>query len=86
VTGVANPNITAWRRQTVGDFTSALGTVPNRRFPRLPDTKQQLEQAEAEVVQFQLPPFPGANQTMPVQPPGSKPVRSAAAAPAAVGV
>src|ERR1700729_790346 len=25
VTGVANPNITAWRRQTVGDFTSALG-------------------------------------------------------------
>jgi phospholipase C len=86
VTGVVNPNITAWRRQTVGDFTSALGTVPNRRFPRLPDTKQQLEQAEEEVVQFQLPPYPGANQTLPVQPPGYKPVRNAAAASAAVGV
>jgi phospholipase C len=86
VTGVVNPNITAWRRQTVGDFTSALGTAPSRRFPRLPDTKQQLELAEQEVQQFQLPPFPGANQTPPVQPHGSKPVRNAAAHSAAVEV
>jgi len=85
VTGVVNPNITAWRRQTTGDFTSALGMFPSRRFPRLPDTKQQLEQAEQEVVQFQLPPYPGANQTPPVQPPGTKPVLSKAAASAAVG-
>jgi phospholipase C len=86
VTGVVNPNITAWRRQTAGDFTSALGAFPSGRFPRLPDTKQQLEQAEQEVVQFQLPPFPGASQTPPVQPPGYKPVRNATAASAAVGV
>ncbi len=86
VTGVVNPNITAWRRQTVGDFTSALGAFPNGRFPRLPDTKEQLELAEQQVLQFQLPAFPGADQTMPVQPPGTKPVRDAAAAPAAVGV
>jgi phospholipase C len=86
VTGVVNPNITAWRRQTVGDFTSALGTFPYGRSPRLPDTKEQLERAEAEVTQFQLPPYPGANQTPPVQPPGSKPVRNSAATPAAVGV
>jgi hypothetical protein len=26
VTGVRNPNITAWRRKTAGDFTAALGT------------------------------------------------------------
>ncbi len=86
VTGVVNPNITAWRRQTVGDFTSALGTFPFGRFPRLPDTKRQLERAEEEVIRFQLPPFPGANQTAPSQPPGSKPVRDAATRSAAVEV
>jgi phospholipase C len=80
VTGVVNPNITAWRRQTVGDFTSALGAFPSGRFPRLPDTKAQLELAEQEVQQFQLPPFPGANQTPPVQPPGFKPVSNSATA------
>jgi phospholipase C len=86
VTGVVNPNITAWRRQTVGDFTTALGAFPSRRFPRLPDTKQQLELAEQEILQFKLPPYPGAHQTFPVQPPGSRPVRDAAASQAAVGV
>jgi phospholipase C len=84
VTGVVNPNITQWRRRTVGDFTAALGSVPNGRFPRLPGTKAQLEAAENEVLQFQLPPIPGASQTFPVQPPGSKPVRDAA--PSTVGV
>ena len=86
VTGVVNPNITAWRRQTVGDFSAALGMFPTGRFPRLPGTKQQLERAEEEVVQFQLPPYPGANQTPPVQPTGYKPVRNAAAARSVVGV
>jgi phospholipase C len=74
VTGVVNPNITPWRRKTVGDLTSALGSVPDRRFPRLPQTKAALETAENEVLQFQLPPIPGASQTFPVQPAGSKPV------------
>jgi phospholipase C len=77
VTGVVNPNITAWRRQTTGDLTTALGTVPNRRFPRLPDTKAQLELAEQETAKFQLPPYPGANQSPPVQGAGSRPVRGA---------
>jgi phospholipase C len=84
VTGVVNPNITPWRRKTVGDFTSALGSVPNRRFPRLPGTKAQLEAAENEVLRFPLPPIPGASQTFPVQPPGSKPVRDAALSTAGV--
>jgi phospholipase C len=75
VTGVANPNITAWRRQAVGDFTTALGAVPYGRVPRLPDTKAQLELAEKEVAMFQLPPYPGASQAPPSQPPGTKPVR-----------
>ncbi len=36
VTGVVNPNISAWRRQTAYDFTTALGTTLNGRCPRLP--------------------------------------------------
>ena len=79
-----NPNITPVAAQTVGDFTAALGSVPNGRFPRLPGTKAQLEAAENEVLQFQLPPIPGANQTFPVQPPGAKPVRNAALSTAGV--
>src|SRR6202034_1176254 len=66
VTGVINPNITAWRRKTAGDLTTALGTVPNRRFPRLPSTTAQLELAEKEVLKFAIPAIPGANQTPPV--------------------
>ena len=80
VTGVVNPGITAWRRQTVGDFTTALGAVPHGRAPRLPDTKAQLELAEKQVATFQLPPYPGASQTPPAQPPGTKPVRGGKAA------
>jgi phospholipase C len=76
VTGVTNPNISAWRRQAVGDFTSALGTTPNRRFPRLPATTAQLELAEKRTLEFGLPPIPGASQSFPVQGSGTKPVRS----------
>jgi len=79
VTGVTNPNISQWRRQAVGDFTSALGAVPNGRFPRLPGTTAQLEVAENQVLQFQLPPIPGASQTFPVQPPGTKPTPTSSA-------
>jgi phospholipase C len=86
VTGVVNPNISTWRRQTVGDFTTALGRFPSGRFPRLPGTKQQLELAEQQVLQFQLPPYPGADQTPPVQPPGYKPVPNTARISAPAGV
>jgi phospholipase C len=82
VTGVTNPNITPWRRQTAGDLTSALGAGSGfgfSRVPRLPETTAQLEAAENQILQFQLPPIPGASQSFPVQPPGVKPVQSAAA-------
>jgi phospholipase C len=82
ITGVTNPNITAWRRQTVGDFTTALGTTPFGRFSRLPDTKAQLELAEQEIAQFPLPAIPpGSTQIPPSQPPGFKPVRGGQSAP-----
>ena len=87
VTGVTNPNISAWRRKTVGDFTSALGAAPSRRVPRLPGTTRELEQAEAEVQHFALPPIPGKKQSFPVQGKGHKKVRNGATAnPTAVGV
>jgi phospholipase C len=73
LTGVRNPNISAWRRQTVGDLTAALSASPSLRIPRLPDTTPELVLAEQEVREFQLPPFPGAHQTFPVQPRGHKP-------------
>jgi phospholipase C len=86
VTGVPNPNITAWRRKAVGDFSTALGTVPARRAPRLPDTEKDLDRAERQRVNFELPAIPGANQTFPVQGHGGKPVRHRSGNAAAVGV
>jgi phospholipase C len=78
VTGVRNTNITAWRRKTVGDFSAALGTVPNRRFPRLPATTAELERAEEQVIRFRLPEIPRKKQSFPLQGSGRKPVRDRA--------
>lgn len=68
LTGVQDPNLTAWRRATVGDFSTVLGSRPGGRFPLLPSTKAGLSLAEEEVRRFQLPPIPGASQTFPIQP------------------
>jgi phospholipase C len=74
VTGVEVPNVSAWRRQTVGDLTSAFRFYqPPAQPPVLPDTSGPLTLAEYEVEEFQLPPFPGASQTPPVQQPGKRP-------------
>jgi phospholipase C len=73
VTGVACPNISAWRRSTCGNLMSVLG--PNASSsPRLPATQAELVAAEQQVRTYPLPPIPGASQTFPSQPPGSKPV------------
>jgi phospholipase C len=73
LTGVTIPNITAWRRSTFGDLTSALGFPVNSPFPRLPDTKGPLAQAVYEVNNYPAPVFPGASQTPPVQETGPRP-------------
>jgi phospholipase C len=74
LTGVTIPNITAWRRSTFGDLTSALGAYPaGQPFPRLPDTKAQLALAVKEVTTLPAPVFPGANQVPPVQQAGPRP-------------
>jgi phospholipase C len=68
VTGVTEPNMTAWRRQTFGDLTSALGFSPVRRpFPPLPPTIGEFWQSEYEITNLPAATVPGASQTPPVQ-------------------
>lgn len=73
LTGVKVPNLTAWRRATFGNLTSAFGMRTEARFPRLPDTKTQLAAAVYQVNNLPAPQLPGANQTPPVQQKGPRP-------------
>jgi phospholipase C len=74
-TGVAEPNISDWRRRTFGDFTSALrlNGRTEMHIPALPDTAALLAQAQQEVADNPAPTLPGAQQSPPVQQRGSKP-------------
>jgi len=73
VTGVSLPNISAFRRQTFGDLTSAFRfSHADQRPPSLPDTNGPLNLATYETSQFKLPAFPGSNQVMPAQEPGAR--------------
>jgi phospholipase C len=70
VTGVQETNISAWRRQTFGDLTSALGFSNGKAStfpPHLPPTIGAFWEAENEVAILPAPTIPGANQTPPVQ-------------------
>jgi phospholipase C len=74
-TGVAEPNISDWRRETFGDLTSAFRfRSAHRRPPRLPeDTAEQLEKAKEEVATLPEPTLPGADQSYPPQEHGRRP-------------
>ncbi|MBV9024583.1 MAG: beta-propeller fold lactonase family protein [Streptomycetaceae bacterium] len=63
ITGVREPNISDWRRQTFGDLTSALGFPHTRPFPALPPTKPHLWAAEHKVATLPLPTVPGTEQS-----------------------
>ena len=72
-TGVAEPNITDWRRKTFGDLTAAF------RFggetagpPHLPDTTHTLSLARFESGYLPKPKLPGADQKPPTQEPGRR--------------
>ncbi|MFF4656121.1 alkaline phosphatase family protein [Streptomyces sp. NPDC001381] len=75
VTGVEEPNISAWRRAAFGDLTSAFRFSSTRPVaPRLPgDTAEQLVRAQQAVAALPRPTPPGAAQTLPPQEPGSRP-------------
>ncbi|HEX3789734.1 MAG TPA: alkaline phosphatase family protein [Pseudonocardiaceae bacterium] len=70
VTGVPSPNISSWRRTTVGDLTGAfVGPRYDATPPFLPDTNGEVMLANYTTT-LPLPAFPTTNQTRPVQLPG----------------
>jgi phospholipase C len=74
VTGVQEPNISAWRRDTFGDLTDAFqspATVPAP--PSLPGTAETLAEAEYAAANYPLPTVPMTNQELPVQERGRRP-------------
>ena len=81
--GVAAPNISAWRRKTVGDLTATLQMKrPDTAKPSLPSTasysKNQVlamgcTQLDLLEIGNSQPPYPqAAHQTMPTQEPGPR--------------
>ncbi|MFJ1704033.1 phosphocholine-specific phospholipase C [Kitasatospora sp. NPDC088346] len=84
VTGVQEPNISAWRRAVCGDLTSCFDfTAPDHSVPALPDTVALMAKADANA---SLPavklPAVGA-QALPPQEPGERPHRRLPYAPGA---
>ena len=75
-TGVAAPNITAWRRSLTGDLTAAFDfTSPDFSVPALPDTMPLITQSDAEKsFPAVAAPAEGA-QSAPVQETGTRPHR-----------
>jgi phospholipase C len=72
-TGVKEPNITDWRRQTFGDLTSAFRfKQPVGKIPMLPGTKEELEKARYAAAHLSLPPIPGGDQKLPEQEQGTR--------------
>jgi phospholipase C len=68
--GVEIPNLTAWRRATCGDLTSAFGfgEPPDHSVPVLPQTAGPLADAEQRLKSGNLPrPAPPSTQSMPKQ-------------------
>jgi phospholipase C len=73
-TGVAEPNISAWRRRTFGNLTSTLRMHgESAGFPSLPDTAAELALARKEVATLPKPTLPGAEQHPPTHEPGHRP-------------
>jgi phospholipase C len=67
-TGVREPNISEWRRNTFGDMTSALRFGDARKeMPSLPDTSGPLRLAEYEATFLPRPVFPTTDQKQPEQ-------------------
>ena len=77
--GVEVPNLSAWRRASTGDLTSAFGFGESARLdvPTLPETAARLAQVEATIGSLPRPEVPAA-QVMPVQESGVRPRRGIA--------
>jgi phospholipase C len=82
--GVEVPNLSAWRRQTVGDLTSAFnfGCATDASVPHLPNAAELLAAARDQCAS--LPKVAGwTRQEMPKQETGARPRTAVCAAPAA---
>jgi phospholipase C len=73
LTGVREPNISAWRRQAFGDLTAAFrfDSEPGGP-PRLPDTVNTLSRARFESAYLPKPTLPGSEQVLPHQESGPR--------------
>jgi phospholipase C len=68
--GVEVPYMSAWRRQTVGDLTTAFNfAAPNYSIPELPNTAELALEALYQAEHLPVPVMPSV-QSMPVQEPG----------------
>ena len=72
-TGVAEPNISAWRRKTFGDLTRTLRLGHRTPAPVLPDTQSNANLAAYEVAHLPAPSLAGTNQSRPHQEHGRRP-------------
>jgi phospholipase C len=77
--GVEVPNLTAWRRATCGDLTTAFGfgEAPRYDVPAMPETAERLENIIELVATLPRPEAPVV-QHMPTQEPGTRPRRGRA--------
>lgn len=74
-TGVAEPNISQWRRQVCGDLTSCFDfNAGDYSFPSLPDTAALAAKDAAEC--STLLPLPSPSSTVPPQESGQRPLRA----------
>ena len=72
-TGVQEPNISAWRRQTFGDLTAAFGfDTALAKAPALPDARAELVSAKEGLAKLPKPTLPGADQVAPRQETGTR--------------
>lgn len=73
VTGVREPNISDWRRQTFGDLTAAFRfDEPRGAWPALPAAAPLLQRARQEAANLPAPSIPQADQSPPQQAPGRR--------------
>ncbi|HEY5314519.1 MAG TPA: alkaline phosphatase family protein [Pirellulales bacterium] len=73
LTGVAEPNISEWRRKTFGDLTAAFRFEEAKAHPpQLPDTVSTLSLARYDAAYQPKPKLPGAEQHSPRQEKGDR--------------
>jgi phospholipase C len=73
ITGVAEPNITPWRRKAFGDLTSAFRFSESKAaLPKLPETSKHLEMVRGEAAILPPPAMPASDQTVPAQEKGTR--------------